>query len=860
MKKYLLLVFFFFGASGFAIAQSTLYATDAATSITSTSAISGGQVNIADNWITEVGLCWSTTTNPTTANTKVFNTIAVGVAYHGYAFHSMNITGLTCGTTYYVRSYAISSSGTTGYGAQISFTTPSGPSVTTTAISSVTTTTATSGGSISCAGAITQKGVVWSTATNPTTANSSTNNGTGTAAYGSSLTGLSPNTKYYVRAYVIQGGITYYGNEITFKTALPAGIVSPYSLTPEWYFGVRGGLRFPSGDYPSSASPTAVDRPAMTIGNEASTSLSYRDKSIAVYSNSLLAFNAASTNNTQFIRDFRASGDNTCAGSSTGGSVTFPKPNNVDNEFYLILANDLTSGACQGKGDNRYALSLSAGQVVAPSGPTLVLADANASESIVVGSDGDEGYWVVAHDKSSNQFYKWHYTKAGAVTGPITQAIGLATSVPNSQATLKFSPCQDKIAYSAESKIQVFAWDRTTGTIGTTLLSVSGAAYSTRGGLEFSEDGSQIYFSDLSFSDVYQIDISSGTLLGGINHKVNAGDPAGVNSWSMQMGPDMNIYTSPQVNGSTFVNRISNNNSYPPTVTKVPLTAGASTYQGLVNLSWLSPQKTNLTATVTATCNVYDFNFDFKNYFNSNVTVSPLNATIDFGDGSAVVNNPTFPLTHTFPSGSGGPYNVVYTFYDLYCNQQWTATTSVTVTCPAPVELITFNGVANLGGVDLVWKTAMELNNDYFDLQRSSDGIHFTSIAHINGAGSSNRTLTYNYRDNGVSSGVVYYKLAQHDFDGTISYSKIISVHFDKLGGAPILIAPNPFSNSFTVSKIFDEAATVSVYDVYGRLLEQKATSAAETSISLGESLANGSYIVQYLTGSNNYTMHIEKK
>jgi Secretion system C-terminal sorting domain len=860
MKKCLLLAFFSLLNCGFAIAQSTLYATDAVTSITSNAAVSGGQVNIADNWILEVGLCWSTIPTPTTASSKVFMTIPTATAFHGYACHNMAMTGLTCGTTYYVRSYAISQSGTTGYGAQVSFVTLGGASVTTTAASAITTNTASSGGSaIACASLVTQKGVVWSTSINPTTANNLTNNGAGTASYGSSLTGLTPNTRYYVRAYVIDGGITYYGNQITFKTALPAGIVSPYSLTPEWYFGLGGGLTFPSGDYPSSAVSTAVNRPAMSIGNEASTALSYRNKSIAFYSNSLVAFNAASTTSTTFFRDFRTGGDNTCAGSSTAGSVAFPKPNNVDNEFFLILANDLTVGTCQSKGDNRYALSLSAGQVVAPTGPTLILPDANASEALVVGSDGDEGYWVVAHDKSGNQFYKWHHDKAGVITAT-SQAIGLATSVTGSQETIKFSPCQDKIALSGDSKIQVFNWDRKTGTIGSSIFSASGGSYVGRGGLEFSEDGSQLYFSDLSFSDVYQIDLNTGTLLGGIDHKINSGDPSGVNSWSMQMGPDMNIYTSPQFSGSTFVNRISNNNSYPPTITKVPLVGGASTYQGLINLSWLSPQKTSLTATVTATCNIYDFNFNFKNYFNSNVTVSPLNATLDFGDGTAVVNNPTFPLTHTFPAATGGPYAILYTFYDLYCGQVWTASTTVSVTCSAPVELISFNGVASSSGVDLIWKTALELNNDYFDLQRSADGVYFQSIAHIPGAGTSNRILTYPYKDAEVTSGLVYYKLVQHDYDGTISFSKIIAVSFDKTGSTPVWIAPNPFSSSFTLSKIFAESATISVYDVYGRLLEQKVTNAEATSITLGENLANGSYIVQYLTGSNAYTMHVEKK
>lgn len=94
------------------------------------------------------------------------------------------------------------------------------PTLTTTAASAITQTTATSGGtSINAGGGtITAKGVCWSTSTNPTIANSNTNNGTGTANFTSSITGLLPNTTYYVRAYATNSAGTGYGNQISFTT------------------------------------------------------------------------------------------------------------------------------------------------------------------------------------------------------------------------------------------------------------------------------------------------------------------------------------------------------------------------------------------------------------------------------------------------------------------------------------------------------------------------------------------------------------------------------------------------------------------------------------------------------------------
>jgi len=99
------------------------------------------------------------------------------------------------------------------------------PTLITTSLSSIASTTATSGGTILSGGGsnITDKGVVWSTSTNPTTSlPTKTNDGTGTNSFISSITGLTPGVTYYVRAYAINGVGTAYGNELTFTSAVPA--------------------------------------------------------------------------------------------------------------------------------------------------------------------------------------------------------------------------------------------------------------------------------------------------------------------------------------------------------------------------------------------------------------------------------------------------------------------------------------------------------------------------------------------------------------------------------------------------------------------------------------------------------------
>jgi uncharacterized protein (TIGR02145 family) len=100
---------------------------------------------------------------------------------------------------------------------------PSLAVITTAAVSSITQTTAVSGGTISYqgAGAITARGICWSTSPNPTIANSTTSNGAGIGTFTSNLTGLVAGTTYYVRAYATNGSGTSYGNQVSFVAVNP---------------------------------------------------------------------------------------------------------------------------------------------------------------------------------------------------------------------------------------------------------------------------------------------------------------------------------------------------------------------------------------------------------------------------------------------------------------------------------------------------------------------------------------------------------------------------------------------------------------------------------------------------------------
>ncbi|MDA8980508.1 DUF1566 domain-containing protein, partial [Chitinophagales bacterium] len=106
---------------------------------------------------------------------------------------------------------------------------------------------------------VTERGVVWSTTPNPTTANNKTIDGSGTGSFSSNLTGLTPNTTYYVRAYATNINGTAYGNELNFTTATPLAIGDSYQggiifhLFGGGFTGGGGGLIAAPTDQSTSA-------------------------------------------------------------------------------------------------------------------------------------------------------------------------------------------------------------------------------------------------------------------------------------------------------------------------------------------------------------------------------------------------------------------------------------------------------------------------------------------------------------------------------------------------------------------------------------------------------------------------------
>jgi hypothetical protein len=176
---------------------------------------------------------------------------------------------------------------------------------------------------------------------------------------------------------------------------------------------------------------------------------------------------------------------------------------------------------------------------------------------------------------------------------------------------------------------------------------------------------------------------------------------------------------------------------------------------------------------------------------------------------------------------------------------------SVSSSTPLPVDLLSFTAHLNENTVEVNWETAIEVNNDYFILEKSFDGINWSIASKIKGVGNTNNTSNYIWFDNANFNGICYYKLSQYDINGQFETFKIVSVinniynDFNKY-----TLYPNPSSDDFIlefVSENLDDLK-VKVFAENGQEVYQNKFSVIKGNnlirISL-DNLSKGGYLLE---------------
>ncbi len=137
-----------------------------------------------------------------------------------------------------------------------------------------------------------------------------------------------------------------------------------------------------------------------------------------------------------------------------------------------------------------------------------------------------------------------------------------------------------------------------------------------------------------------------------------------------------------------------------------------------------------------------------------------------------------------------------------------------------PIELVYFTGKLTPDNrVNIAWQTATESNNNYFEIERSENGIDFITISEIKSKsenGNSLKTLNYQMIDINTLPGISYYRLKQVDFDGYFTYSNVESIEWHAKG--EIKIVPNPIDQLCTIK--FEEGNSIKQLEIFNSIGE----------------------------------------
>jgi len=195
----------------------------------------------------------------------------------------------------------------------------------------------------------------------------------------------------------------------------------------------------------------------------------------------------------------------------------------------------------------------------------------------------------------------------------------------------------------------------------------------------------------------------------------------------------------------------------------------------------------------------------------------------------------------------------IYPNMDADLEPDWRDTDNATT---LPITLISFNAEKKVESVLLTWETLAEINNDYFTIEKTIDGVNFEEVGRVKGAGNSIERLSYDLLDLAPYSGVSYYRLKQTDFNGDYTYSELRAVEF---GGAKFVqdskLYPNPTNGDELYFNLVSEESgrlELEIRTMEGELVKTRLVildglnTSYEYELLKGTQLAVGTYMVTY--------------
>lgn len=261
----------------------------------------------------------------------------------------------------------------------------------------------------------------------------------------------------------------------------------------------------------------------------------------------------------------------------------------------------------------------------------------------------------------------------------------------------------------------------------------------------------------------------------------------------------------------------------------------------------------------TSTTGDFDYNnknYNYSFYQNENIedaTISLNNKIIDLIQGLYLNDDINHKISFRFELING---NYKYSFptegsltYNIKVSNSPTG-----AECQAallPIDLLKWDAIKREKTVIFEWTTASELNNDYFEIQKSSDSKNWISLATIEGSGTTNSYHNYSSIDKYPYPGQNYYRLRQSDFDGNFKYSHVKSIFiFDN----KLKLYPNPTKDYiyYTLADLNKEF-NVEIYSSQGKLVKKFKLPLKNQEVDRIDirNLRKGVYLIKYIDQKN---------
>ena len=172
-----------------------------------------------------------------------------------------------------------------------------------------------------------------------------------------------------------------------------------------------------------------------------------------------------------------------------------------------------------------------------------------------------------------------------------------------------------------------------------------------------------------------------------------------------------------------------------------------------------------------------------------------------------------------------------------------------------PVKLHDFSVWKRLNGAELRWSTASEIDNAWFEPERSADGKIFTTLGRVKGFGTSSKLQSYSFLDKDPIYGYNYYRIKQIDFNGTSSYTRYITFDFT-YSEQSLAVFPNPASSDIVIKHGFPENSLIelNIYTIDGKVVEKRFSTENQI-VQNVSALVPGLYILEVKTAMPGHKM-----